>query len=104
MALGTAAKLSRQGTVLKPFFTITAATRYACVMFLLAAAAIVTAVPDSGPRPSSAVRQATATVRIIAAARIKLGEEPSAQGLPPRRSRTVQTAQGPQPALLIEFE
>ncbi len=73
-------------------------------MVLIAAAALLAAAPNSGARPVVGVRQAQASVRIISAARIKLGEEASAQGAPRWRSRTVQTADGPRPARLVEFE
>jgi hypothetical protein len=67
---------------------------------LLLAAAIANAVP---PRPEQVVVQATATIRVVAAVRLKLdaSENP---GAPPPRDSLVKDPDGTtQPAKLIEF-
>ena len=96
------AKLSLRGTGFKTFFTIAPGARYLRIMILIAAAALLGAAPDSGKRPVSAV-QARATVRIVRAARLNFGGGPDT-ATPPLRPRTIQTAEGPRPAKLIEFE
>jgi hypothetical protein len=71
-------------------------------MILLAAASIATAMPQS--RPVTAAVQATATIRVVSAVRLKLDGEPN-PGAPPARDSTVKSADGTsQPAKLIEFQ
>lgn len=69
-------------------------------MLLLTAAALVAAVPQhSGP-----VVQATATVRIISGAVLKLGQAPQGQ-VARMRDATLRSSDGTvQPARLVEFE
>ena len=67
---------------------------------LLLAAVIATAVP---PRPEQAVVQATATIRVVAAVRLKL-DAPENAGAPSPRDSLVKDPDGTtQPARLIEF-
>jgi hypothetical protein len=67
---------------------------------LLLAAVIATAVP---PRPEQAVVQATATIRVVAAVRLKL-DAPENVGAPSPRDSLVKDPDGTtQPARLIEF-
>jgi hypothetical protein len=69
-------------------------------MLLFAAAVIATAVP---PRPEQVVVQATATIRVVAAVRIKL-DAPENPGAPSPRDSLVRDPDGTtQPARLIEF-
>jgi hypothetical protein len=71
-------------------------------MFMLAAAALATLPPRPGP--VSAVAQATATVRVIAAVRLKLDGSINA-GAPRARSSLIKASDGTrQPAKLIEFQ
>lgn len=69
-------------------------------MLLLTAAALLAAVPQhSGP-----VVQATATVRVISGAVLKLGQAPQGQGAR-MRDATLRGSDGTvQPARLVEFE
>jgi hypothetical protein len=70
-------------------------------MFLLAAA-LATAPPHSAA--ISAVAQATATIRILTAVRLKL-DEPNNPGAPTARDAVVRLSDGTaQPAKLIEFQ
>jgi len=72
------------------------------MMVLIAAAALVAAPPQS--RPVTATVQATATIRIVTAVRLKLDSE-SNPGAPPARNCLVKAADGSsQPAKLIEFQ
>jgi hypothetical protein len=71
-------------------------------MLLIATAALVAAAP--APAQGGAVAQARATVRILSAAKVRMGEEQADPGLPQARQTTVRTGAGPQPAKLIEFE
>jgi len=67
---------------------------------LLLAAVIATAVP---PRPEQAVVQATATIRVVAAVRLKL-DAPENAGAPSPRDSLFKDPDGTtQPARLIEF-
>jgi hypothetical protein len=104
MALGTAPKRPEAGLGFKTLFTIATVLRYPCSMILIAAAAILAATPQSGVRQPAVTSQARATVRILAGARLRLGEEPADQGARALHSRTIHTPAGPQPAKLIEFE
>jgi hypothetical protein len=73
-------------------------------MVFLAAAALA-ATPPSPPRPVAAVAQATATIRVISAVRLKLdGAAPNPDAPAPRQS-VVKTSDGSvQAAKLIEFQ
>ena len=71
------------------------------LMVILAAAALATFPP--APR-ASAVAQATATIRVISAVRIKLDGSTNADA-PPARDCVVKIGDGPaRPAKLIEFQ
>jgi hypothetical protein len=93
------------GTKVNSLFTFRAATRYACMMLLLAAAAVLAAPPQDPPvAPASVSAQATATVRIISGAVLRLGEGPRS-GHGPSAQDTVAHVDGAvRPAKLIEFE
>ena len=71
-------------------------------MILAAAAAIAASSPATPGSATRATAQATATIRIVSATRVRLGEQPPS-GSALRRS-TVRTAAGPLPARLIEFQ
>jgi hypothetical protein len=72
------------------------------MMLLLLAAVAASAAPQR-PQPPAAVVQATATVRIISAVRIKFDSPDNRETPPPHDSQV--TADGKvQPARLIEFE
>jgi hypothetical protein len=70
---------------------------------LVLAAAIVASATSFTPR-SGATAQASATVRIVSAARISFtaAQQPSDQPSP--RDTTISTDAGPKPARLIEFQ
>ena len=71
-------------------------------MFLIAAAALATVAPHSAT--TSAVAQATATIRIMTAVRLKL-DAPNNPGAPTARNAVVRLTDGTaQPAKLIEFQ
>jgi hypothetical protein len=71
-------------------------------MFLLAAAALATATPHSAA--STVVAQATATIRIVTAVRLKL-DAPNNPGAPSARNAVLLLSDGTaQPAKLIEFQ
>lgn len=71
-------------------------------MIILAAAALATTPPEH--RPASAVAQATATIRILSAVRLKLDADNNPDA-PPARTSIVKAADGStQPAKLIEFQ
>ncbi len=71
-------------------------------MVLFAAAALATSLP---PAPAvTAIAQATATIRIVAAVRLKL-DAPDNPGAPPSRDCAIRLPDGTsQPAKLIEFQ
>jgi hypothetical protein len=70
-------------------------------MLLIAAAALAIVSPP--PSPTSATVQATATIRIVAAVRLKL-DAPENPGAPPPRDSLVKASDGTmRPAKLIEF-
>ena len=71
-------------------------------MFLLAAAALAT-VPMP-PSATSATAQATATIRVIAAVRLKLDGSANPGAPPPRDALLGQADGTSQPAKLIEFQ
>jgi hypothetical protein len=71
-------------------------------MILLFAAALASAPPLVPAAPVTA--QATATIRVIAGVRLKLGEA-SNPGVPPARDAVLRQPDGArQPAKLIEFQ
>jgi hypothetical protein len=71
-------------------------------MVLLAVATLVAATPQS--RPIAAVAQATATIRVVSAVRLKL-DAPTNADAPRSRDSVVRTTDGStQPAKLIEFQ
>jgi hypothetical protein len=73
-------------------------------MVLFAAAAVALAAPQPNARPVSASVQATATIRVIAAVRIKLGEGAN-PGVPEPRTAVLRASDGSsQTAKLIEFQ
>jgi hypothetical protein len=86
---------------LKTLFTLRADLRYARRMFLIAAAAIAATTPQAQPVRASV--EARATVRIIAAARVKLSEDPG-PGVPRPRDASIRDNGELRPAKLIEFE
>ncbi len=73
-------------------------------MLLFAAAALLAAPPETGPKPGAALLQARASVRIVRGVRLRFGEPETAGDIPPPRILTIRTAAGPQPAQVIEFE
>ncbi|MFL6759810.1 hypothetical protein [Sphingomonas sp.] len=71
-------------------------------MFMLAAAVLATAAPHSAA--NSAVAQATATIRVVTAVRLKLGALNN-PGAPSARNAVVRLNDGTaKPAKLIEFQ
>jgi hypothetical protein len=71
-------------------------------MFTLAAAVLATTAPHSAG--ASAVAQATATIRVVTAVRLKL-DAPDNPGAPTARNAVVRLGNGAaQPAKLIEFQ
>ena len=72
------------------------------MFMMLLAAALATAAPP--PPPTAAVAQATATIRVIAAVRLKL-DSPENAGAPHARDALVRAPDGStHPAKLIEFQ
>ena len=72
-------------------------------MLLLASAALAMSAPQPPSRPAGASAQATATIRIISGARLRLGQQPEATGSTLRRS-IIRIQGEAHPARLIEFE
>jgi hypothetical protein len=76
-------------------------------MVLFAAAALATSLappPPPPPRPTGAVVQATATIRVISGVALKL-DAPSNPGAPRSRNSLIRASDGSlTPAKLIEFE
>jgi hypothetical protein len=71
-------------------------------MVVFAAAALVASIPQSAP--VGVAVQATATVRIVSAVRLRL-DAPSNPGAPPARECVVRTSDGTiERAKLIEFQ
>lgn len=104
-AFGTANSL-HSGTKVNSLFTFGAARRYPSRMLLLAAAAVVLNTPpqDAPLARRSVSAQATATVRIISGAVLRLGEGPRS-GHGPFAQDTVAHVEGvAHRARLIEFE
>jgi hypothetical protein len=72
-------------------------------MLLIAAAALLAA-PSDPRSATSAVAQATATIRILSAVQLKL-DAPNNPGAPPSRESLIHAADGTiKPAKLIEFQ
>jgi hypothetical protein len=72
------------------------------MMMLLAAAALATTPPPG--HPVAAVVQATATIRIVTAVRLKL-DAPANDGAPPSRDSVIRLPDGSiEAARLIEFQ
>jgi hypothetical protein len=73
-------------------------------MILLVVAAAVFASPSPPSHPVSAMAQATATIRVVAAVRLKLDGSDN-PGAPPARNAVLRSSDGTaQPAKLIEFQ
>jgi hypothetical protein len=75
-------------------------------MFLIAAAAIVSPLPQAQPTMMSvgASVQATATIRVISGVRVSFGAEQTGTDVPKPRQTVVKTGDSLQPAKLIEFQ
>jgi hypothetical protein len=75
-------------------------------MFLIAAAAIISPVPQAPPTMMSAGAsvQATATIRVISGVRVSFGAEQSGTDVPQQRQTVVKVGDSQQPAKLIEFQ
>ena len=75
-------------------------------MFLFAAAAIVSPVPQAPPAIMSAgaSAQATATMRVISGVRVSFDARQSGTDLPQTRQTVVKIGDSQQPAKLIEFQ
>jgi hypothetical protein len=71
---------------------------------LLIAASIAAALPQDRPPPTPAIVQARASMRIVSGARIQWDQKAGSGEIPAARTTVVQTAEGPRPASLIEFE
>ena len=98
--------LSRSGTGLKTSFTMLLPARYATAMLLLlaaAAAASANAPPPWAHRSAVPMVQASATVRILSGASLRLGHRSDIDGQRLRDTR-VETRDGIRPARLLEFE
>ena len=91
----------QNGTIVKALFTIGPGWRLALLMVLIVAAALAASSP---PAVAPATVQATATVRIVAAVRLKL-DAPKNLGAPDGHDAVLRLSDGSaQPAKLIEFE
>jgi hypothetical protein len=75
-------------------------------MFLIAAVAIVSPVPQAPPTMISAGAsvQATASIRVISGVRVSFGAEQSGSDVPQPRQTAVKIGDSQQPAKLIEFQ
>jgi hypothetical protein len=75
-------------------------------MFLIAAAAIVSPVPQAPQTMMSAgaSAQATATIRVITGVRVSFGTEQNGTDVPKPRQTVVKTGDSQLPAKLIEFQ
>ena len=72
---------------------------------LLIAAAIASALPQDAPsQPVRPVVQARAAVRIVSGVRVQFDQKASGMDVPRAKSAVVQTTEGPQRAMLVEFE
>jgi hypothetical protein len=73
------------------------------MLFLAAAAALLAPPPPTGGHPVSATAQATATIRVISAVRVKLGE--ANPDLPQPRIAVLRSRDGSTESVkLIEFQ
>ena len=75
-------------------------------MFLIAAAAIASSIPQAPPAMVNAEAsvQATATIRVISGVRVSFGTAQSGTDVPQPRQTLVKTGDSQQPATLIEFQ
>jgi hypothetical protein len=75
-------------------------------MFLIAAAAIMSPVPQAPRTMMSAGTsvQATATIRVISGVRVSFGAEQRSADVPQPRQTVVKSGDLQQPAKLIEFQ
>ena len=93
------------GTKVKAVFTIAGPKRYRSDMLFLLAAAAVASVPQDAPDTrTGAIVQARATVRIVRAVTLRLGEGPLSGDGPPARDTTAHADGASRPARLIEFQ
>jgi hypothetical protein len=94
-----------KGTRLKTLFTNSPRRRYGwAVMILLIAAAIASAPPQTpASAPVGASAQAHVAIRIISGVELHFGDGRTSEGLLPRDS-IIRSAEGDQPANLIEFQ
>jgi hypothetical protein len=75
-------------------------------MFLIAAVAIASSIPQVPPTMMSAGAsvQATATIRVVSGVRVSFGLEQNGTDVPQPRQTVVKTGDTQQPAKLIEFQ
>ena len=74
-------------------------------MFLAAAAAIAVSAPHPAPAAGvGASVQATVTIRVLSGAQLSFGRAQNGSDVPRARSTSIRTADGQQPAKLIEFQ
>jgi hypothetical protein len=74
-------------------------------MFLIAAAAIASSVPQAPPLVSAGASvQATATIRVMSGVRVSFGGDQSSTDVPQPRQTMVKIGDSQQPAKLIEFQ
>ena len=94
-----------KGTHLRTLFTNSAPRRYGAVVMVLLVAAAVALAPPQTPSgaPTGASAQAWATIRIISGVQLHFGQEHANEGLMPRDT-IIRSADGDQPAKLIEFQ
>lgn len=74
------------------------------MLFVIAAAALASSAPNPSPTAVRATVQARATVRIITAVTLRLGEGPLSGDAPPAKPTIVHSDGQEQPARLIEFQ
>ena len=93
------------GTHLKTLFTNSPPRRYRGVLMVLLIAAAIASAPPQTPRgtPVGASAQAWATIRIISGVKVHFGDERTDESLP-QRDAIIRSADGNQPAKLIEFQ
>lgn len=104
MALQRRLNSFHKGTRLKTLFTNSPRRRYGwAVMILLIAAAIASAPPQTPAAPVGASAQAHVAIRIISGVELHFGDGRTSEGLLPRDS-IIRSAEGDQPAKLIEFQ
>lgn len=105
MPLGKGRDRPRTAQKVNTLFTFSAARRYASAMLFLAAAAILASPPpEPGFSPAAATAHARASVRIVHAVVVRLGEGALRGEAPPARLTTAHPDGEPQTAKLIEFE